>query len=121
MSAMVPPARRSFDPAGGDAVTAQFYSQRCARCDRLFERPASEIWRTMCPACFARARQAPERAADVEQLRTEMRYHMRGLLTLCDPARHNRRRLAIDTWRWLERVRARLNVDHEQRRAHGPH
>ncbi len=78
----------------------------CANCGERFHRDVDEGWKKLCLRCWIATQ--PPRPAKVDPIRDELREHLRALLQLVHPDRHNGSQAATVETQWLLDVRARL-------------
>jgi len=83
----------------------------CCDCSAPFTREPAETWKARCLRCWTarKAANSPMQTVRVaEPIVAEIRDHMRELLSLTHPDRHNGSALATKTTAWLLSLRDRL-------------
>jgi hypothetical protein len=79
----------------------------CSKCGRRFQREADEGWKKLCLSCWRATRKPEDRTLPARTV-DEFGHHLRELLQLCHPDRHNGSPLAARVTQWLLRARREL-------------
>lgn len=79
----------------------------CCDCGNNFARDDDEQWKVRCLRCWI-ARKGTNASRYADPIVAELRLHMRGLLSLSHPDRHNGSKLATSTTQWLLDLRERI-------------